>query len=259
MVIDICTFNQEDDLWDIHYNILKDHVDQFIVIAFDESFSGQKRTITFPDAQKYPKARFILHTKDIYQKYAELAANSKNTVGAEHWKREFMQKESIKDALIHLNDDDIVFVGDVDEIWMPKLATASINSGQLKEPRKLKLRVYAYWLNNKSSEEFWGTLVSKYKWIKDECLNHARTYAKKTITISGLHFTSMGGPENVKKKLTDSYTHESYATPTVLDNLAYNIDTMQDFLGRNFTYTLDESHWPQYLKDNRAKYAHLCK
>lgn len=65
--------------------------------------------------------------------------------------------------------------------------------------------------------------------------------------------------DQLHKKLTDSYTHESYATPTVLENLAYNIEHNRDFLGREFTYELNEQGWPQFLKSNRARYALLMK
>lgn len=255
-IIDVCTVNGEKDLWDIHYNVLKDYVDEFIVVEFDQTFSGTKKDrfhIYDLDTRDYPKATFKVHLDGLYEKYKEMAEQSPNTVGAEHWKREFAQKESIKDALTHLNDDDIVFVGDVDEIWEPEPYT-------IQHPIKLKLTVYTYWLNNKSSEDFWGTLVSKYGYIKNNCLNHLRSINHyKTRLAHGWHFTSMGGYEAVKKKLEDSYTRESYWTPAVESSLEANIDQGKDFLGRGFTYHLDESDWPKYLKDNKEKYSHLCK
>ena len=181
---------------------------------------------------------------------AKESPNTQYGKGAEHWITEFAQKESIKDCLADLQDDDIVFIGDCDEIWNPgKTAT---------QPTKLKLGVYTYWLNNKSSEEFWGTLVCKYAYIKDTCLNHLRsTNHFKTKNINGWHFTSMAN--FLKQKLEDSYTEETYATPTVMSNLEENIKQNKDFLGRDFTYRVDENEWPTYLKENRDKYKHLLK
>lgn len=256
MVVDVCTYNGEKDLWDIHYNVLKDHVDEFIVVSFDETFSGEKRDVIFPNRADYPKASFVLNTKNLWSRHEELAKSSPNTVGAEHWKREFMQKESIKDVLTHLKDDDIVFIGDVDEVWDDDLLGYWED---LTTPLKLSLRVYTYWLNNRSSEVFSGTLVSQYKFIKNRCLNHLRSDTVSSGYEYGWHFTSMGGYESVKKKLEDSYTRESYWTEGVENALEANIQQNKDFLGRDFTYTLDESEWPQYLKDNKDKYSHLCK
>ncbi len=80
----------------------------------------------------------------------------------------------------------------------------------------------------------------------------------KTEMEFGWHFTSLGGYEKIKQKLTDSYTSESYANEWVMTNLQNNLDKNKDFLGRNFAYRIDELNWPQYLKENREKYKHLC-
>ena len=254
MIYDIITYNGERELFELHYQILKDFVDRFRVVEFDKTFSGKPKESTFN--QKWDKVEYFYITEDVWSRYIGLAHSSPNTQfgkGAEHWIREFCQKESIKDCLTDLKDDDKVFLGDVDEIWTPECL------GLLKEPAKLKLKVYSYFLNNRSNEEFWGTIVAQYKDIKNECLNHLRTNLPKTTYDLGWHFTSMGGYDNVKKKLTDSYTNDSYANDQVLDNLQDNISNNKDFLGREFTYKLDKENWPQYLKENKDKYKHLLK
>lgn len=253
MKIDVTTFNGENELFDIRYNILKEVVDEFRVIEFDKTFSGKPKPGTFD--QMWPKVSYFYTTEDVWGRYEALARSSPNTEygnGAEHWIREFCQKESIKDCLTDLKDTDLVFIGDCDEIWNWPLNKTS-------EPTKLKLRVYSYYLNNRSNEEFAGTLVAQYKDIKNECLNHIRANSPKTEMYCGWHFTSMGGHEKVRQKLMDSYTEETYAPKTVLDELEHNIKESKDFLGRNFEYQIDESSWPQYLKDNKDKYKHLLR
>src|SRR3990167_10886620 len=153
MIIDVCSYNGEIELFDLRYNILSPFVDQFIVVEFDKTFSGQSKPWRFIEDFKGYKFKNVcyhgMEEKD-YSKYKELAESSPNTKGAEHWKLEFMQKESIKDALAihHLKDDDIVFIGDCDEIWDKKALEIDLC-------QKLKLRVFTYFLNNFSSEEFW--------------------------------------------------------------------------------------------------------
>lgn len=264
MIVDLTTFNGEYDLFDLRYNILKDHVDEFIVCEFPTTFSGKEkpRYTNTEMADKYPKATFKYRINDIYpEEDIELAETSSNTMGAAHWKHEFLQKENIKYAIDHLNDDDIVFIGDVDEIWEYGRMFTSEYAGLPPDlVMKLRLKVYTYWLNNRSSEDFYGPIVTRYKNIKNSCLNHLRsTEHSKNSSYHGWHFTSMGGAGALTKKLTDSYTQESYATPQVLENVAYNIENQKDFLGRDFTYKLDESEWPDFLKRNRSKYEHLCK
>lgn len=260
MIIDTISYNNEKELFDIRYNVLKDFVDEFRVIEFDQTFSGKVKEYTFPGiASKYEKVKYYQVDYKVYEKYEELAKSSPNTEygkGAKHWIQEFCQKESIKDCLTDLKDDDIVFIGDCDEVWNPELAQY-----EPKKTHKLGLLVYSYYLNNRSSEQFHGTIWTKYKLIKDKTLNHVRSMPSyhEYVPKGGWHFTSMGGYDNVKKKLTDSYTEDSYAPPAVLNSLEDNIKNNKDFLGRNFTYKLDERHWPEYLKTNKDKYKHLCR
>src|SRR3990167_6003233 len=136
MIYDIITFNGEEELFEIRYNILKDYVDEFRIIEFDKTFSGKLKEPLFN--QNWPKVKSYYIKEDIWSKYKELALSSPNTEfgkGAEHWITEFCQKESIKDCLKDLKDEDMVFIGDCDEIYefyVPVLI------------EKLKLRVYSY-------------------------------------------------------------------------------------------------------------------
>lgn len=255
-IIDCVCYNGEKELFDLRYNILKDYVDEFIVVEFDKTFSGKDKPWYFANQfmNMFTNSR-INHfqiEQQKYNKYKELAESSPNTIGAEHWKREFMQKESIKDCLTHLNDNDTVFISDCDEIWDPEAGY------QTNTPFKVMQRVYTYYLNNRSTEQWFGTLVSPYKHIKNACLNHLRTNAEKDLSFyRGWHFTSLKG--NLKQKLTDSYTEEDYATPQILNQLEENINNNRDFLGRDFQYQVDEKDWPEYLKRNREKCRHLLK
>lgn len=258
MIIDAITYNNEEELLELRLNILDDFVDRFVIMEATKTFSGKSKPLYF-NKEKFKKWEhkikyYVLDDWDNKEIW-EMARNSPNTEygkGAQHWLQEFYIKEHLKVPLRDLKDDDLIFLGDADEIWNPDLTYAGF-------PKKLKLHVYSYFLNNKSSEQFWGTLVVWYSQIKNECLNHIRANAPKTESEFGWHFTSQGGYENVRKKLTDSYTEETYASQHILNNLRVNINERSDFLGRNFNYTLDESEWPEYLKENREKYKHLLR
>ena len=261
-VYDVCAFNGETDLLDLRLHILDPVVDWFFVVEFNETFSGKKKKLRFPpDLRRFTKffkkLTYFAIPESIYSQYYSLADTSPNVPrdGPAHWRREFAQKESLKWTLACLQDNDTVFIGDVDEIVDPR---------HYREPfqgiTKFKLRVYTYWLNNRSSEQFWGPIRASWGDIKDECLNHVRNSApeKNTQEDQGWHFTSLGGHEKVKQKLLDSYTSESYASDTVISNLESNIHRNRDFLGRDFSYRVEESNWPEYLTKNKSKYAHLC-
>lgn len=261
MVVDCFTFNGEFDLLEIRLNVLNDYVDEFIIVEAPTTFSGKPKPLYYEQnkeryAKWHDKIKYFVINEAYTPEEIALAKSSPNTKGAEHWKHEFLQKESIKKALTHLSDNDIVFIGDVDEIWDP----SKMDSYGIPQVYKLKMNVYTYYLNNSSSEEFWGPVISTWGRIKKSCLNHIRTNPEiKTSGCVGWHFTSMGGYEEVKRKLEDSYTAESYADKVVMDNLEHNVINSRDFLFRPFNYIIDESEWPQYLKDNRNTYRHLLK
>lgn len=253
MNIDCITFHNEADLFDLRYNILKDVVDEFIVVESTTTFAGHDKELTFPTS-KYPKVRYHVNQDNYTQEEIEQARNSSNTGGYERWMHEFLQKERIKQALTHLQDDDMVFIGDVDEIVEPIFYVTPPN-----KLTKFKLRVYSYYLNLRSDEQFWGPICAKYSEIKNECLNHLRNSheTKNTINYSGWHFTNQGGLDAVRKKVYDQYNPDVFGNQTY-----YNLEDRFgkiDFIGRNFKLEVDEKDWPTYLKENREKYIHLLK
>lgn len=264
-IYDIFTYNGEKDILDIRLNILSNHVDKFIIVEAPTTFSGKVKPLYFKEHKKYFEKfldKIIYFVIDDYpndKALCELADKSPNVPknGPEHWKREFYQKESIKKALLGLNDNDFCFIGDVDEIWNPE-----INIDYSKNYiYKFKQIVYAYFINNKSNEIWSGTMGTKYKNIKEKCLNHLRTKGLTQyyyVSNGGWHFTSMGGIEELRRKINDSYTSESYNTDRVQKNLEKDFGN-RDYLGRKFIFTIDEKNLPTYLKENKEKYKHLFK
>lgn len=256
-VIDVFTYNGEKDMAEIHMGTLEPHVDKFIIIEAKTTFSGHEKPLYFSLHENHfkefwNKIDYFIIDESYSEEEKQLAASSPNTKGAKHWQNEFLQKESIHKAIDGLSREDIVYIGDVDEIWQP--------FDPFNGPTKLKLRVYAYYLNNLSNEEFWGTLVSYYGDIKNEVLNHERSNPTfKTDEYHGWHFTSMGGYKEVKRKLNDSYTAESYNTSEVQKHLQNRLDNGIDYLGRDFKFTIDSKDWPRWLQRNILTYKHLCK
>lgn len=262
MTHSVFTYNGEAKILQLHLAILNSYVDRFIIIEANKTFTGFDKPLYFFQQQRFFKDYW--HKIDYYvvdhwddSNLWEQAINSPNTKGAQHWRREFYIKEHIQKALIKFNvkDTDTLFIGDVDEIINP------VSEYESDTPIKAKLDVYAYFLNNKSSEPFWGTLICQYKDIKDKCLNHVRsdtTLNSKGYPL-GWHFTSMGGIEEVRRKLNDSYTPESYNTMEVQTLLPQRLKEGSDYLGRNFTFILDEQDWPSYLRQHRDKFKYLCK
>ncbi len=252
-------FCGEADLLEIRLNVLNPYVDTFVLVEANETFSGLPKPLYYEEHKERFAAfseKIVHHVVEPYSEEEWIEAkNSPNTGGLDHWCREYIQRENIKKGLIKagVQDEDTVFMGDVDEIPDPEIAHIVP-----AWPIRLKLEVYSYYLNNKSSEEFWGTVMAQWKDIKDVSLNAARSSFQRSDGYGGWHFTSMGGVDELKRKI-ESYGHQEFNTPQVKDNLGRVLEEGGDYIGRNFTFRIDESAWPEYLKNNRENYEHLCK
>lgn len=261
MIYDIFTYNGEREILKLHLSILNDYVDKFIIVEANKTFSGADKSLYFFRDQRYFKpwwkkiSYYVVNDWDDPELWQQ-AIESPNTKGASHWKREFYIKESIHKALKEnkVQPEDTLFIGDVDEIIDPLVAFEG------DTPLKAKLRVFAYQLNNESSEKFHGTLIAQYKDIQGKCLNHLRSDKKLySDEFLGWHFTSIGGLKEVQRKLNDSYTTDSYNTYDVQQKLPKRLKDGEDYLGRHFRFTQSEEHWPDYLKKHKKEFEHLCK
>lgn len=258
-VIDIISYNGEEDLLDLRLKTLGSSVDQFIIVEATETFSGKPKELRF-NPEKFKSDKIKYHVVDDYPNDTILSGMAWESPGVPRgqtwWHREFYQKESIKKALTHLKDNDVCFVGDCDEIWNPAILKLPFD---YENVYKMRQKVYAYYLNTRTSEDWTGTYVTNYRTIKNGCLNHLRTRHPWVIVENGgWHFTNMGGADEIRRKL-ESYGHQEFNTSEVKDNLEQAIAEGRDFIGRPFTMWLDETQWPEYLMGNRNRYAHLLK
>jgi len=258
-IYDVFTLNNELDMLEIRLNILNDFVDYFVIIESTETFSGFEKPLYYDlNKERFEEFRHkIIHyvikdtpvdfnDKNCDQKVLHMASNSDN-VTREHlcWLKEFYQKELIKNALVDLKDDDICFISDIDEIWNYKIEY-NIGDGIYKP--KINL-CYINYLNVRTDEDwtfFTGPIVTKYRNIKNECLNHLRTQRKMNhkyifIEDGGWHFNALGG---IQKKIED-FKHPVY--------------TNSYMLSRENNSRIDESDLPEYLKENKEKYKKLFK
>ncbi len=268
-VYDLFYLFNELDLLEIRLNILNDYVDRFVIVESTESFSGLPHELQYlKHKDRFAKweNKITYYVVDDFPKDAsllEMAKNNSNVGAGEHyWVREFYQKESAKKALVKLslNDTDVVFVSDLDEIWNPlKLKELTdFSKSEIVRPKQL---AYYYYLNNRCSEvNGWtGTVATQYKIIKENCLNDLRTRKKTKYTEvedGGWHFGFMGGVEGAKKKLGE-WQHPAYSD--WLETLEERVKKNVDYRGRKFKYWTDDSDLPEYLLANKEKYKSFFK
>lgn len=248
MTYDCFNFFNELDILEIRLNILDEFVDYFVIGESKQTFSNKSKPLYFlENKEKFEKWNHkIIHVEhDIFN-----INNDSFDIAA-------FQKNNLKKGLLNAKDEDVIYFGDVDEIWKPKkIDDKKYNLKQLN---------YCYYLNNRSSEQWVGTIVSKYKNIKNGNLNYLRADHSFELNDGGWHFTNMGGIDQILKKL-DAYDHQEFNNSFTKDNLKNRIENNKDYVGRQtdwngvpFSFWIDESELPNFILNNKNKYSHFFK
>jgi len=255
-VYDLFTYNGEADMLEIRLNLLNDYVDKFVICESWETFSGNPKPLYYIEQ----KERFeewedkIIYIVSEYGKNPEIMALMENRPYVDQiaFKKAFYQKESLREGLKDCHDEDIIYFGDVDEVWKPQNIDENVH--------KLRQIAYSYYLNSRSPEDWRGTIVTKYKNLRRGCLNDMRANPIEADILEngGWHWTNLGGYHAIKKKI-ESYDHQEVNIPWVKDGLEERIELGVDFLGRGFQFWLDESDLPEYLLNNKERWRKLFK
>jgi hypothetical protein len=247
-VYDCFTFFNELDLLEIRLNILDPYVDYFVLYEAHKTFSGKEKPLYYKEnAQRFDKwahkikwiEGFPVDTTDSF----EMA---------------FRQKEGLREGLKNAKDDDIIYYGDVDQIWTPQ----DIKDDKVYNLEQLN---YCYYLNNRSSERWVGTIVGKWGTIKTNTFAHWRATHTNELSNGGWHFTNCMGYDNIIKKL-EAYDHQEFNTDQIKSGLKERMEQGEDYvsrnhdwLGRPFEMWVDESEMPEFLIKNKYAYKHLFK
>ena len=117
-IIDTFPFFNELTLLDLRLNVLNDYVDEFILVEATRSH------------QNKPKPLFYNENKHLFKKFNHKIKHIIVDEFPEHsyWSHETYQRDYIGKCLSDCQDDDIIFISDLDEIWNPKAILPFINT-----------------------------------------------------------------------------------------------------------------------------------
>lgn len=252
MVFDCTTFFNELDLLEIRLNILDPYVDFFVIGESKQTFSGKEKELLLPKAFYYD---------DRFRKFAHKVLLQETEVieAKDAFERAFYQKEKLKSWLNEkAKDDDVVYFGDLDEIWTPQ----DITDDKVYNLEQLN---YCYFLNQRSSERWVGTIVGRWKTIKENTFSYWRATHTYEVHNAGWHFTNMGGVDQIRKKL-DSYDHQEFNNESIKADIEMKILLGEDYVGRAtdwegkpFEMWIDETDLPKYIVETKQTWKHLLK
>jgi beta-1,4-mannosyl-glycoprotein beta-1,4-N-acetylglucosaminyltransferase len=285
-IYDAFLFFNELDILELRLNILDMYVDYFVISESSITHSGQPKPYYFEEN----KERFskFLH-KIIYLKISDTPndfVNLPNIIDTttfdgkcvldihdfiktqtlrfnrkteQHFGRDFFQKECIRRGFVNCNDDDIIISSDLDEIPNPK-NFQDIDSLMCKAKFfTFNQTTYYYYFNLLKESNWKGSRMGFYKDLKKYSYNQLRAQNNYNIDNGGWHFSFMGGPEQVKKKI-QSYSHQEMNNPHIINSIDNNINNNIDpfFRGDLKLVKIDETY-PEYILDNIDKYKNFIK
>lgn len=277
MIYDCFIVYNELDLCEIRFNVLKDVVDKFVVVEGARTHTGKPKPLYF-NANKERFAAFkdrIIHV--VVDDFPEPPAGY--TEQQASWMREDWQRNAIMRGLKDAKPDDIVIVGDADEIPRPEVI-AKAKASHFKGVTTLRLDISCYYLNFKNfvhqyitaTKMFsYGSLDDPKVWKNrialdkhDPNINRGKTLTAircmrtpRAIRHAGWHFSYMGGADAIVRKIgaiAIEYANADNTNPEWLRKAIEKGDDITGCGGRFFVVPLDES-FPKYVLENREKYA----
>ena len=259
-IVDCITFFDENYIFDLRYNIIKDHVDFIVICEALYDHRGNKKNLNF----NYKK-----YSQDKKVKYLVLKESFPKDNSP--WNNQALQREFLLNNLHFANDEDYIFFSDPDEIPNTDL----YDNFSLKKKYGIFLQKsfnYKFNLFNKYESPWDGTRVSKKKnlksidylrqkvWAKNLKYKFYRIDKEKNIELflnGGWHFNNIMTAEKISKKLK-TFAHTEYSDDefSSIDTIRKKIENRKDLFNRGYEYEkvkLDES-FPKYLLDNKEIY-----
>jgi len=286
-IYDCFMYYDEDLVLDLRLNLLDKYVKKFVIVEANYTHSGRKRNFNF-SLDKFQKFK----DKIIYIKVENLPNtirqinytdndHKKNSVILDNaLERENFQRNQILQGLTNCADNDLIIVGDIDEIpniknfkhknkisiFFQKMFYYKFN---LMHPTltwvgskacQKKNLLSPQWLRNVSSKKypFWriDTFFSKKKYLNLNFVNNG-----------GWHFTSIKKPEEIHFKLSNFLHHLEFEKSNISQNDLKNIvkekkiiyDHSVDKKSNKWNASISlikvpDNELPEYLVQNKEKY-----
>ena len=259
-IYDCVTFFDNNLMFDLRYNILKNVVDFFVICESKFDHQGNEKKINFINKKNYDSKKI---------KYYILETPFPKNNNA--WQNQELQRKFLLESLKNVNPDDYIFFSDPDEIPRPELL---IDFSLKKKFGIFLQRCFNYKLNlfNPHESPWEGTRVAKKKYlksidfmrqkIKSKNLNYSflRFDKEKSVELfneGGWHFNNVMDPKEISLKLK-TFAHSEFSDPKFSDEqiIQDKIRRQLDLFDRGHKYfkiEIDKS-FPQFIIDNKIFY-----
>ncbi|WLS80906.1 benzoate transporter [Erwinia pyri] len=267
MIYDCFLYYDEEMLLDLRLHTLSDVVDKFVIVESTHTFTGKPKRLNF-DLEKFRQ----FEDKIIYVVFD-------HPPHQDAWQNEADTRNAIMNGLVSAEQDDIILVSDVDEIFDPVII-ATIQKNKLctiihqnfynyqfnlqvfntdGSPRKCTLPKAITYRNlvgffGGKPEELRNTKRSSIKrnWLKWQWLK----WNTAIIAEGGWHFSWIMTPQRIAEKMS-SISHTEYDLPEFNnpEHITKVIEQAEDIWGRERklqVQILDIYSFPRYLVEHQA-------
>jgi beta-1,4-mannosyl-glycoprotein beta-1,4-N-acetylglucosaminyltransferase len=259
-IIDCITFFDNNFMFELRYNVLKNYVDYFVVCESKFDHRGNPKKVNFIRKNEYD------FTKIKYFLLEEAFPKNTNI-----WENQAIQREFLLESTNFAEPEDYIFFSDPDEIPNPEIL---INFELKKKYGIFMQKCFNYKFNlfNSYESPWEGSRVSKKKnlksinfmrqKIKSKNLNYnfLRIDKEKNIQMfnaGGWHFNNILDPQEISLKLKtfahSEFSSEEFSSPNVIKE---KIEKKIDLFNRGHNYKKIEINetFPKYFLNNLEKY-----
>jgi len=271
MIFDCFQFFNELELLEIRLHELSDVVDKFVLVEATRTHTGLRKSLWYEDNKLLFRNFYdkIIHvivedmpiTPEEIQAF--LSSEGEGWIQSDYqyggnWVRERFQRNAIMRGLVNADPEDIVIIGDADEIIRATVVEQLKNTiGD--DIMSVDLALYSGYINLRCTNmPWWSGKILKKKLITTPSEDRFHTLGTRGIQNGGWHFNFLGGVEAIKTKVM-SYAHQEFNRQSVFENLEKQLAEGKDVFGRDYLYKvvpIDESY-PKYILDNLDKFDHL--
>jgi hypothetical protein len=265
-IYDCFTFYNELDLLELRLEELYDHVDHFVLVEANTTFTS------------IPKPFYFEENKDRYAKYLDKIIHVKveDMPGdPDAWVNDRFQRNSINRGLESADDNDVIVVSDLDELVRPE-TVQQLRTDVENQIWGLRMPLFYFKFNHmlastESRYMVWGMACRKKLLVPADTFRFQRfqlaalpyNYNHGGIRMmehAGWQFSYLGNNDFAKNKIK-SFAHQETNTDSVLEKIDVEASVQNGYgLGpsaaEKFVNIQVGDYMPKTLLKNLDKYSH---
>ena len=262
-IYDCFTFYNEHTLLELRLAELYNHVDHFVIVESNQTFTNNTKPWNF-DIAKYSQYA----DKIIYVQVEDMP-NSSNP-----WDNEHHQRNAITRGLVDANDNDIVIVSDVDEILRPQAVDYLRTSEQMVFALRMPLYNFKfnYMRSSPGQYDCWAMAAraSVFRTLLPNSLRELRhsfhqtpfqfvNDGCETVEHAGWHFGYFGDRAHLIDK-AQNFSHQEVNRPDFIEQIDIDASIQAGTswarynTNEHYAVVAMDSYMPQTVVQNQERY-----